>query len=356
MADWLEIANTFINLTTMERVGDVSRAQQQIADQMLANEAKKQKDNALLSQLVDVAVKVREFLQNGRYLDALFTAGVGILSFKKIYAVILDAETKLRASDIQMKLLETVRSSFTDDSARLSLKLPLSEYLGSIIPSFRRTISQLGERSHQLLWIDPGMDFWFNIGDQVVRIRDFGNNAFADKEFKKDEAYEIAQVVPPPPDPTQLIGLTGSSGQTYRFQLGHNGAAKTFAYFETPLPSMQKEIAAWQLCNQMFGEEFLSENLSPVRQPMLDLFSQALESAGVSREEILQAIGAYEDARRTVVSRCSASLLKEFPQLRGPLHETLDAQGKYFDPEKTLVAIVVIALIIGLILVIANLQ
>ena len=60
MADWIEIANTLINLQNQQRLGDISRAEQQTADHLATIEYQKQHDNALLSQLVDVVVKVRK--------------------------------------------------------------------------------------------------------------------------------------------------------------------------------------------------------------------------------------------------------------------------------------------------------
>jgi len=44
MADWIEIANTLINLQNQQRLGDISRAQQQTADHLATIEYQKQHD------------------------------------------------------------------------------------------------------------------------------------------------------------------------------------------------------------------------------------------------------------------------------------------------------------------------
>lgn len=54
MADWLKITNTFIDIETKQRVGNLSRAQQQIANLTMAIEPCKQIDSALLSRRFDV--------------------------------------------------------------------------------------------------------------------------------------------------------------------------------------------------------------------------------------------------------------------------------------------------------------
>src|SRR5208283_6090626 len=97
MSNWLEITNTFINLETMRRVGDLSYAQQQAASHMLETEFTKEQDNARLSHLVDLLVKIRQFLQDKQYLDALISAGVGTVAFRQLYPQIVDADTKLKA-------------------------------------------------------------------------------------------------------------------------------------------------------------------------------------------------------------------------------------------------------------------
>jgi DNA-binding helix-hairpin-helix protein with protein kinase domain len=111
MANWLEITNTVINLETLGKVNNLAKAQQQVADQMLAVELRKQRDNAILSQLVDIVVKVRQLLQDNQFLDAVLSSGVGLLAFSDLYSKIIDAETKLKSSDIQIKLVETIRTS-----------------------------------------------------------------------------------------------------------------------------------------------------------------------------------------------------------------------------------------------------
>lgn len=311
MADWLDIANTIINLKTMERVADVSRAQQQLADYMYATESRRQADNVLLSELVDVVVKVRKFMQDARYFDALLSAGMGIRAFNSIYQTISEAEAKLKASDIQVRLLETMRSSLADGSTGQSLERSFSEYLKSFMESLSRITGQLKENNYELVWVDPDMDPYFSIGDQVVRIRDFGSGALADKEFTKDEVYEVMEVVPDPPNTTKLIRLVGNSGGAYSFEFGEKGGAKNFAFFKTRLPAMHKELVAWNLCDDMFSDQALLENLSSLRQPMLALYSQSLQDAGISRIQIISAISEFKRTRRSVVAQCSQAISKQ---------------------------------------------
>ena len=184
MADWLEIANTFINLQTLQRVGEISFTQQQVASQTLAAEAKRERDNALLSQLVDIVVNVRQLLQSKQYFDALLTAGLGLAAFKQLYSRIVNAETRLKASDIQVKLLEGISQMVTDTFTRTSIETALVKYLSRAMDSIHQILTD--SNSYQLIWSHPA--------EEEIRALEMCDKFFSD-EFLFDNLGSVHEAI-----------------------------------------------------------------------------------------------------------------------------------------------------------------
>jgi len=304
MADWLEITNTFINLQTMQRVGDVSRAQQQVATQMLAVEYRKQQDNTLLCKLVDILVKVRQFIQDEQFLYALLSAGVGTLVFKQVYPQILDAETKLKASDIQVKLLETMRSTVSDPTVKQTLQLLLAQYLSSVNDLFIQTLPQLKQSQHQLVLLNPKVEWEIAIGKELMPIRDVIDFSSKIVIFRKGQLYTIVEVNA---TGTKGFYLINDHGQKWYLFFGWKGGANLFAFFDPPLPSLEKEIAVLELCDKLFGEEFLNENLKSVQSEMLALIQQAYDHAKLTKASLASSVQEYKQLRQGIINRALQS-------------------------------------------------
>jgi hypothetical protein len=304
MANWLEITNTFINLETMQRVGDLSRAQQQVADHMVATELRKQNDNALLSQLVDVVVKVRQFIQDRQFLDALLSAGVGALAFKHLYPQIIDADTKLKASDIQVKLLETIRQTISDDSIKQSILISLAQYLTTFSRLLENTLTEFEQSHHQLVWLNPKEEWKIDIGEEFTPIQDIIDPTTKINIFRKGNLYRVINV--------DTIGkkgfyLTNDFGQNWHLFFGNNGGADLFAFFDPPLPSLEKEVASWELCDGLFKDDFLQENLKSVRLQMLELYQQSYDRANIVKNKISQAVLGYRNIRQQILNKALQS-------------------------------------------------
>ena len=75
MADWLKVVDTIVGIETLGKVGDLSRAQQQVANQMAVIEDRKQRDNAIQAEFVDAIVKIMQNKKvyakqiEGKYFD-----------------------------------------------------------------------------------------------------------------------------------------------------------------------------------------------------------------------------------------------------------------------------------------------
>lgn len=304
MANWLEITNTFINFETMQRVGDLSQAQQQVANQMLAVEFRKQRDNALLSQLVDIVVKVRHFLQDKQFFDALLSAGVGALAFRQLYPQIVDADTKLKASDIQVKLLDTIRSTVADISTRASIESSLADYLTTIKNLLQPLLPQPNPPSHKLVWLDPSKEWQFDVGEEFTPIQDVINLATKVVMFRRGNLYKIIEVNN---TATKGFYLINDFGQKWYLFFGKNGGADLFAFLDPPIPNFDQEIAGWELCDKLFSNEFLIENLKSVRSDMLDIYRRAFEQSALTKDHLVIKISQYRQFRQTLVQQALQS-------------------------------------------------
>lgn len=304
MANWLEITNTFINFETMQRVGDLSQAQQQVANQMLAVELRKQRDNALLSQLVDIVVKVRQFIQDKQFFDALLSAGVGALAFKQLYPQIVDADTKLKASDIQVKFLDTIRSTVADTTIRVSIQASLADYLSTIKNLLQPLLPESNPVSHKLVWLDPSKDWEFDVGEEFTPVQDVINLATKVVMFRRGNLYKVIEVNNSSPKGFYLIN---DFGQKWYLFFGKKGGADLFAFLDPSIPNFDQAIASWELCDKLFSNEFLTENLKSVCPDMLDIYRRAFEQSALTKDQLLTKISQYKHFREVVVQRALQS-------------------------------------------------
>lgn len=345
MANWLEITNTFINLQTMQRVGDLSRAQQQVADQTAMTELRKERDNSLLSQMVDVVVKVREFVQDQQFLDALLSAGVGAMAFPRLFPQMVDADTKLKASDIQVKFLETIRMSATDPLIKPNLEVSLAGYLSTFNSALQEAIANLNREKRQLVWLDPNLEWTFELGEELTPNQDI-IQPYRDSEmslqkgvmFRRGSFYRVIGVST---TGTEGFYLINDLGQNHFLFFGNNGVADLFSFFEPPLPSLDLEISGWELCNKLFSDEFLMQSLKSVRGEMLSIFANALTRAGITKQHLADSLHLYNKSKKDLLARALQA-----PQLQ--------RVSKADNPRMAFIIGVIIVLIIILAIISSN--
>ena len=319
MANWLEITSTFINYQTLQRVSDLSNAQQQVANQMLAVELRKQKDNALLSQLVDIVVKVRQFVQDRQFLDALLSSCVGVIAFKQLYPRIVDADMKLKASDIQAKLLETIRSTVSDISIKQNLQLSLSQYFSSINASLEHTLTQMQQSHHEPVWLDPRAldhnheEYSIDVGEECTPLRNLYQPSTNTVIFSRGNLYKVIALNTAG---TWGFYLINDLGKNHFVHFGENGAASLFIFFDPPLPSLDCEFTGWELCEKSFSDAFLLENLKSLHSKMLSIHQQAYDQAKISKDQLANSFLAYKQLRQSIIKKSLISLDQSFLEQR----------------------------------------
>jgi hypothetical protein len=108
MADWVNLLNLYVNYETKNKVGDLAASQTELTNAIRNEQAQKTNDNLYLSKLVDIYVQVRKCIQGEKYFDVLISGCYGISLCDNFYKSIVDAEIKLKASDLQIRLFESL--------------------------------------------------------------------------------------------------------------------------------------------------------------------------------------------------------------------------------------------------------
>jgi hypothetical protein len=299
MANWLDITNTIINFETLGRVNDLAKAQQQVADQLLAVEYRKLSDNDILSRLVDVIVKVRQLLQDSQFLDSVLSAGIGLLSFNGLYDRIIDAETKLKASDIQVKLLETIRTSISDPSIRNILQTSLSDFFSDFHSSLKQILVQMKSKQYKLIWLDPSQEWEIEVGEDFIPTQILHDTSTKLEIFQKGKTYKVFAI----DNDKKGFYLIDDFGQKRFISFQANGGAKYFMFFEPPLPSLENEVSGWDLIIKLFSNETTLTNLKSIHTTMLNIFNNSLEQANVTRSELVEKIIQYKKYRQEIIEQ-----------------------------------------------------
>ena len=310
MADWLEIANTLINLQNQQRLGEISQAQQQTTNQIAEVEFRKQRDNTLFSQLVDVIVKVRQCIQDQQFLDAFLSSCIGLLSYDQLYAAIIDAETKLKASDIQVKILETLRTMVSDNSVKANLQMSFTNYLLTLNANLHKAIAELKQYNGKLIWLDPKELWEIEMGETITPIDDLIDLSTKSILFRKGNFYTVLSV-----NNTEPRGfyLTNDIGRKYYFSFTENGKADYFAFSYPSLPSLEKEITMIELCFKIFDDECLQKCFKAIRSEMLALYTNAFEQAKFTKQDLSSSLSVYKQLRQSIVNNSLKSLQVQLP-------------------------------------------
>ena len=276
MADWLELTNTFINLRTMEGVNQLAQAQQQLNAAMLNIEFQKQRDNQLLSKLVDMAVKVSEFVQDGRSLDALLTAALGLMSYKQVYPNIINAEIKMKAAEIRFKLSDVIKGILSNDQTNDKAHEELSTFLMETLRTIKSAIDEIDIRAtkqeYHLVVLDPKFDWDIQTGEECVPLADIYSTERG-LLLHKGRSYNVTRI-----DAQNKHGFYVSNelGGETMFNPDKSRAALDLAFIEPALPQIERDISGWQLCNSVFSNEFLDQHLKAVYQKMSALYDKSL--------------------------------------------------------------------------------
>ncbi len=240
--NWLDVANTYVNYKTLEGVNELARSQQQVANQILSIEQVKQNDNAILSQLVDILSQIRRLLLDSQYNETILLAATGINLYDKYYSSINNADSKLKATEIQVEFLETIMESVSDDSIRSSLQTSLTEFFSSFKNSIKKSIEQIKSNDYSLHIIDQKKGWGFNIGESLVCIEDiYAENGY--KLFQKSRVYTVFNI-----DNTNNVYCIDDLGQKTHLYFGKKGHSQNFAFFESAFPVMGSSIAGLELC------------------------------------------------------------------------------------------------------------
>jgi hypothetical protein len=299
MANWLDITNTVINFETLGRVNDLAKAQQQVADQMLAVEYRKLRDNDILSRLVDVIVKVRQLLQDNQFLDSVLSAGIGLLSFNGLYDRIIDAETKLKASDIQVELLETIRTSISAPSIHNMLQTSLSDFFSNFQSSLKQILVQMKSNQYRLIWLDPSKEWEIGVGEEFIPTQILHDTISKLEIFQKRKTYKVFAI----DNDKKGFYLIDDFGQKRFMSFQANGGAKYFMFFEPPLSSLENEVSGWELIIKLFANETTLTNLRSIHTTMLNIFNNALEQANVTHSELVENIIQYKEYRQEIIEQ-----------------------------------------------------
>lgn len=310
MADWLEIANTLINLQNQQRLGEISQAQQQTTSQLAEAEIRKQRDNTIFSQLVDVIVKVRQCIQDQQFLDAFLSSCIGLLSYDQLYAAIIDAETKLKASDIQIKILETLRTMVSDNSVKANIQTSFANYLLTLNASSHKVLAELKQYKGKLIWLNPNELWAIDIGETFTPIDDLVDLSTKSILFRKGNLYTVLDVNN---TGTRGFYLTNDFGRKYYFSFSKNGKADYFAFCDPSLPSLGKEISLIELYFKIFDDDCLNKCFKSIRSEMLNLYTNAFEYSKLTKQDLLSVLSEYRQLQQSIVNNSLKSLEIKLP-------------------------------------------
>jgi hypothetical protein len=300
MANWLEIANTLINLETMSRVGDLARGQQQI----LTLELIKLRDNHYLSQLVDLLVKIRQFQQDEKHFDVVLSGTYGVLLFKQLYPQFADAEAKLRSSEIHLNLLEIIKISLSEPDIRQVIQREYQNFLTTFNENLNTAYSNLRSSEFELVKLDPSYEWEFELGEELTPYyTDVFNINDRGIMFIKGKPYPVVEIDETRPNSFFMIN---ERGQKQLLNFEKNGGAEFFAFFKPRLPSAEKEVTGWRFCNKIFNQQFLAENVKPFHDALRDIRTNAYSLARISDEGISLLVEQYEKTRADIVKVCLA--------------------------------------------------
>ena len=248
--------------------------------------------------------KSEKFLQDQQFLDAFLSSCIGILSFNQMYAGIVDADTKLKASDIQVKLLESIRLTISDQSIKQNLQASLTNYLLTFNSTLQQTTEQLKRFQSKLIWMDPEFGWKPALGDLLTPIKDVIDLSTKIIIFRRGTLYNVVDI-----NNSAVKGfyLINDYGRRWYLHFGKNGGADLFAFYDPPLPSMGKEKAPWELFCKIYDDDFLLRDLKSVRSDILVVFNKALEQSQTSKEQLVEGYTQYKLLRYNIAKNALQS-------------------------------------------------
>jgi hypothetical protein len=278
----------------MSRVGQVAQTQAHFAVQV----AQSQHDNALLTGLVDTYVKVRELIQDQRFFEAMISSGYGIILYKQFYPRIVGADSKLKAADLEMKLINTIREIVTSPT----IGAQVHDSYVSLIAEFRHNlkvaIEKMKNTKYQLVWLkDPDTDIELEIGDEIVPIKELLNKETNKIMFVKGKLYKVEAL-----DNRYQGGfvIRNEQGQLILYHMGDGGLAESFALLEPQLPREDTTLTAWSLIERFFSEDFLKQSLKSCSQRIEGIRQSAFQAAGATEAQLRPLVDEFRALRERV--------------------------------------------------------
>jgi hypothetical protein len=296
MVDWLEIANTIINKETFERINQISNSQRLIATQKVTAHISRQRDNEIFSRLVDIHVDVMQRLQDNQILEAVLNAGSGLIIFEEIYLNIINAETKLKVADLQLKLFETIRTSVLTPNLRSILHSSLTEYLINLNNLTIAVLSKIKNDEYKIKRIDLNNFSQLKMGMEIFVIEDLQDHATTDRIFQKNKFYSISHI-----DDEAKGFYVMDDWEEERFIHANLGReAEYFRFVDPEIPKFEYELDSWNLITSLFTNDNLGKMRS-VHQVMYDIFSEALASANVTQLDLTSNINECKSLKKEFI-------------------------------------------------------
>ncbi len=314
MADWLQVVNTFVNLETMSRVGQVAQTQHQI----LSFELQKQSDNALVSQLVDALVKSRQFIQDRYHFDALISASFGLLLYQRNYPQIFGADLKLKAAEIQGSFLELIKGILLNSDLKSEAEKQYSDNIKKFLENLENANKEIEETKYTFVPLNREMKwmksfFNINVGDQLIATQDLVDPQDGKLIFRKYNCYQVVSF-----NHTYGPGyvlLNEKNGYNV-VHFGENGGANRFLYPHPPFPTIEREISTWKLISHLFGEDFLNKSLLSLKNELTDLHVNAYLLSKTTVSELIGQINEHESLRRKLIYSGESIIAQELLKRR----------------------------------------
>ena len=300
MADWLELTNTYLSFRTMQGVNQLAQTQQQTSAAMLSIEMQKQRDNQYLSTLVDLAVKVSEFVQDGRPLDAILSGALGIMSYHQLYPSIVNAETKMKAAELRFKFVDAIRGILASDQTNQRAHEELSAFLTGTMTTVKFAIEEIDTRTrkheYRLTELDPIPEWEFRVGEECVPLKDF---QMPDGRIMlhRGRTYPVTRI---DAQYRRIFHISNEFGGETEVNLYYSSDGRFLAFIKPALPNISAAISGWQFCDRVFSRDFLDQHLKAARSQMSALYDESIHR----NEECVNLrtmVNSYDSKRQEVI-------------------------------------------------------
>ncbi|MBX2977451.1 MAG: hypothetical protein KF721_15095 [Ignavibacteriaceae bacterium] len=289
MANWVELLNLYVNYETKNKVGDLADQQTAFSEAYRSELQKRTSDNSYYTQLVDIFIQIRKLITDEKYFDAIVYGCNGVSWCDMFYKRITDAETKLKVSDLQIRIIETlVKIVRVDNISNI-----VAENKANILNEFYEELVDVNIKmkgTHYQAQLINVNDDSIVSGQFITVVRDLNYSKNGKSDFCKKEIFEIHGFSS---DENSLIVHLLSIHNTLAYHRKGNGFMFPFGLIIPDPPSKIREIDAIKKMRKIFDEEFLNSHLYVIKQEMLKIKVAAINKATVSQIQIDNAIDEY---------------------------------------------------------------